>query len=62
MNWQELFVALALVLVIEGLIPFLNPSAYRKFIESIKGASNGALRVGGFTLMITGLVVLYFVR
>ncbi|MDH5361654.1 MAG: DUF2065 family protein, partial [Gammaproteobacteria bacterium] len=30
--WQDLWVALALVMVIEGLIPFINPKGYRRMV------------------------------
>ncbi len=35
MNWQELLVGVALVLVVEGLIPFASPGRYRKLVEVI---------------------------
>ncbi len=62
MEWQDLFVAIALVLVIEGLIPFASPGRYRRLVEVIGGISARHLRVGGLALMIGGLVLLYLVR
>ncbi len=62
MEWQDLFVAIALVLVIEGLIPFASPGRYRRLVEALGGVSPRQLRVGGLTLMIVGLALLYLVR
>ena len=62
MEWQDLFVAIALVLVIEGLIPFASPGRYRRLVETLGDVSRRQLRVGGLTLMIAGLALLYLVR
>ena len=62
MEWQDLFVAIALVLVIEGLIPFASPGRYRRLVETLGAVSPRQLRVGGLTLMIAGLALLYLVR
>ena len=62
MEWQDLFVAIALVLVIEGLIPFASPWRYRRLVETLGDVSPRQLRVGGLTLMIAGLALLYLVR
>lgn len=62
MEWQDLFVAIALVLVIEGLIPFASPGRYRRLVETLGGVSPRQLRVGGLALMIAGLALLYLVR
>ena len=62
MQWQDLFVAIALVLVIEGLIPFASPGRYRRLVETLGDGSPRQLRVGGLTLMIAGLALLYLVR
>ena len=62
MEWQDLFVAIALVLVIEGLIPFASPVRYRRLVETLGDVSPRQLRVGGLTLMVAGLALLYLVR
>lgn len=62
MEWQDLFVAIALVLVIEGLIPFASPGRYRRLLETLGDVSPRQLRVGGLTLMLAGLALLYLVR
>ena len=62
MEWQDLFVAIALVLVIEGLIPFASPGRYRRLVEALGNISPRQLRVVGLILVIVGLALLYLVR
>jgi uncharacterized protein YjeT (DUF2065 family) len=62
MNWQDLFAALALVLVIEGLLPFAAPEVLKKTLASMLAVENGALRLMGLFSMLLGLAILYFVR
>ena len=47
--WSDLLAALALVLVIEGMVPFLNPH-------------DRTLRITGLVSMLCGVVMLYIVR
>tara|TARA_Y100001960_G_C14596859_1_gene788597 strand:+ start:482 stop:673 length:192 start_codon:yes stop_codon:yes gene_type:complete len=61
-DWRDLFVAIALVLVIEGLIPFASPGRYRRLVQVVGSISARQLRLGGLALMIVGLVLLYLVR
>ncbi|MGD9255876.1 MAG: DUF2065 domain-containing protein, partial [Chromatiales bacterium] len=52
---QDLFAALALVLVLEGIMPFLAPSRYRDAIRQISDLDDGILRKVGLASMIVGL-------
>jgi len=61
-NWGDLWAALALVLVLEGLIPFLSPRGYRNMVQQMASMSERMLRNTGLVLIITGLVFLYLVR
>ena len=62
LNWQDLLAALALVLVLEGIIPFVNPAGLRKTMEMIGKLNDGQLRTIGLISMVIGLVVLFLVR
>jgi len=62
MNWTELFSALALVLIIEGIIPFINPLGYKKTMQQMLAMSESTLRVVGFGLMLVGTLLLFFIR
>ncbi len=62
MHWNDLFAAVALYLVIEGLLPFANPAGWRKSLERIAQLSDSQLRVFGLTVIVAGLALLTFVR
>lgn len=57
MTWQSLWVALALVLVIEGVLPFLSPLGLRKAY----GHMIQSLRLYGLISMIAGAALLSLV-
>jgi uncharacterized protein YjeT (DUF2065 family) len=61
-NWHDFLAALALVLVIEGIVPFVNPKGLRQTMLLITRIEDRQLRVAGGASMILGLVLLYFVR
>jgi uncharacterized protein YjeT (DUF2065 family) len=61
-NWSDLLAALALYLVLEGIMPFLNPAALRRALASFAKLGDGQLRVLGLLSMLAGLALLYFVR
>lgn len=56
--WDIGFAALALMLVIEGLLPFLNPGAWRRVFERATRLSDGQIRFLGLTSMIAGIAML----
>ncbi len=60
--WQDFFAAVALLLVIEGIMPFLNPLGYQKTMRKIQDLDAKALRSMGLASMILGLVLLLLVR
>jgi uncharacterized protein len=50
--------AVALMLVIEGLLPFLSPSSWRTMFERATRLSDGQIRFIGLSSMLVGLVLL----
>ncbi len=62
MNWQDLWSALALVLVIEGILPFLNPEGYKNTMQQLSSLPPATLRRIGFASMMGGLLFLYLIR
>ncbi|MCW5625937.1 MAG: DUF2065 domain-containing protein [Burkholderiales bacterium] len=54
--------ALALMLVFEGLLPFLVPGTWRDTFRRLTELSDGQLRFIGLTSMLIGLLVLLIVR
>jgi hypothetical protein len=60
--WQELLRAFAIVLVLEGILPFLSPLSWKRYVQQMLGVPNRALRVVGFGMMLAGVILLYAVR
>ena len=54
--------AFALMLVLEGLLPFLNPGAWRRMFERVTQLSDGQIRFFGLTSMLIGALMLVFWR
>ena len=66
MTWAELARylggAFALYLVIEGLLPFVNPGVARKLMAKLSQAEPGQLRWGGLISIVLGLALLWVAR
>ena len=62
MNWTDLFAALCLVLVIEGLFLLVAPAAWKRMAAHLAITTERALRVGGGAMILAGLVALQLVR
>ncbi|MBI4697035.1 MAG: DUF2065 domain-containing protein [Gammaproteobacteria bacterium] len=60
--WQDLLAAVALVLVIEGMLPFVSPQRYRQTLEAVTKLEDRNLRTIGFVSMMAGVILLYLVR
>ncbi len=56
--WDTLLIALALMLVFEGLLPFLGPQRWRKLFEQATRLSDGQLRFLGLSSMLSGMLLL----
>jgi len=62
MMWQDLLVALSLVLVIEGIFPFINPRGMKRALLVIAQLSDQQLRFASVTSMLLGLGLLYIIH
>lgn len=60
--WHELWIALALLLIVEGIFPFLSPDGVRKALAAIHQLSDSQLRFAGMTSMLAGVVLLYLIN
>jgi len=60
--WNELWIAVALVLVIEGIVPFLSPDTVRRMVVSMAQMDNRSMRIAGLLSMLAGLGLLYLVH
>ncbi len=54
--------ALGLMLVLEGIMPFLFPSAWRETLRKVSQFQDGQVRFIGLTLMLGGLLLIYWVK
>jgi len=59
--WQHLLIAFSLVLVIEGIIPFLYPSRWRRLVAQLAVVDDRTLRTVGFISMLSGVGLLFLV-
>ena len=57
--WQNLADAIALMLVIEGILPFVNPAAMRRVMMQMIRMDDRSLRFAGLTSMLLGVALLY---
>jgi len=62
MAWQDLFAALALVFIIEGIVPFISPDSLRKTYERMLEMNDRTIRITGLISMIAGAILLTYVR
>ncbi|MDD9822018.1 MAG: DUF2065 domain-containing protein [Gammaproteobacteria bacterium] len=62
MDWRDLLTALALYLVLEGIMPFLNPSGFKGFLGRLRDLDDAVLRRAGGFSMAAGVLLIYFVR
>ena len=51
--------AIALVLVIEGILPFIAPRMWREVFRKLTEMSDGQIRFAGLTSMLVGLIILF---
>ncbi len=60
--WHDLLVALSLMLVIEGVTPFLAPDALRRMLLEVSRQDNRSLRIAGLASMVGGVGLLYLIN
>ena len=59
---QDLLAALCLVLVIEGIMPFLAPSGWRNMMLALAQTDDKNIRILGLVSMLLGAGLLFLVR
>ncbi|MEH6559480.1 MAG: DUF2065 domain-containing protein [Oceanicoccus sp.] len=60
--WHDLIVALCLVLVVEGILPFLSPASWRKMVLNVVQLDDRSMRVMGLVSMLIGVGVLWLIN
>lgn len=57
--WQDFGIAIGLVLVLEGILPFLQPGRWRKLVAQLATINDGTLRLIGLASMLAGTALIY---
>ena len=60
--WRDLLSALALMLVIEGILPFISPAAMRQVLAAMAAMDDRGLRLTGLISMLAGVILLYVIH
>lgn len=60
--FEYFLTALGLMLVIEGLMPFLFPASWRAGLNKLAQFQDGQTRFIGLTLMLSGLLLIYWIK
>ena len=60
--WHDLGVALCLVLVIEGIMPFLYPKRWREMVMMLSEIDDRTMRLTGLGSMLLGTGLLYLIN
>jgi len=59
---SDFWAALALVMVFEGILPFLSPGSMRQYMAQMIQMDDRTLRIAGLVMMLIGLVLLYLIK
>jgi hypothetical protein len=54
--------ALAIVCIIEGILPFINPAGMKRLLSRMAAVEEREMRILGLASMLVGLLVLFLVR
>jgi uncharacterized protein YjeT (DUF2065 family) len=60
--WQVLPVAVALVFIVEGMLPFISPNRWRAMLTMAEQMDDRVIRNVGLGSMLFGVVMLYLVH
>jgi len=60
--WHELAVAFCLMLVIEGIIPFVSPGRWRKMVLVLDQVDDNTMRMIGLGSMLAGMLLLLIIN
>lgn len=60
--WHEFATAVSLLLILEGILPFLVPKKWRLVLSRLAQADTGSIRLAGFLSMMVGLGLLLVLR
>ncbi len=59
--WETFLIAVALMLILEGMLPFLSPQTWRETFRKLIEINDSQIRFIGLTSMLIGLMLLLIV-
>jgi uncharacterized protein YjeT (DUF2065 family) len=59
---RDLMTAFALMLIIEGLLPFFAPRFWQRAMRDLSGVNPKSIRIGGIIALLAGATLLQFIR
>lgn len=59
---EDLLLAFALVLILEGLLPALNPIGWRRAVEQLSTLPDHTIRSFGIVMVLGGGLLFHFMR
>ena len=62
LNFTDLLAALGLLLVLEGIAPFLHPQGVKRALARLLQIEDHELRFAGLGSMLVGVIILFWVR
>jgi uncharacterized protein YjeT (DUF2065 family) len=60
--WHVLALAIGLVFIIEGIVPFLYPARWRRLVQQLAATDDRTMRMTGLFSMLLGLGLLYLIN
>ena len=60
--WTEILTGLSLLLVFEGLLPFISPNGYKRSMAQVMQLQSSHLRLFGLGSMLLGVFLLYLIK
>lgn len=62
MMWSDMFAAIGLMLVFEGVLPFLSPNQWRQWLTQVISLDDRYLRIMGLVSMLLGVSIVFVTR
>jgi len=60
--WREIAIAVCLVFILEGALPFLYPARWRALVQQLAQVDDHTMRMTGLFSMLLGLGLLYLIN
>ncbi|MBX2849384.1 MAG: DUF2065 domain-containing protein [Acidiferrobacterales bacterium] len=61
-EWQALLAGVGFYLILEGLLPFLNPGGFKRVLLMMQDLPEEHIRKFGAVMLVVGIIVLFSVK